>query len=177
MKYIATITPTGVPVGAGRTLEIEIEEGGLVRVGEHEFRADLRQIGDLDLYSLLLDNRSYEVHLDNTERNAYRVMVSGEGYEGFEVSVVDERTYRASLASGGLGGVSGDSAIKAPIPGLVVKVLVAEGEQVSLGQSVVILEAMKMENDLRAPRDGVVATIKVKPGNSVNQGETLVTLH
>ncbi len=176
MKYIATITPTGAPVGTGRTMEIEIEEGGVVRVGDRTFQTDLRQIGDLDLYSLLLDNRSYEVHVDETERNAYRVMVSGGGYEGFEVGIVDERTYRASLASGGLGGPSGDSAIKAPIPGLVVKVLVAEGDSVQTGQPIIILEAMKMENELRAPRDGVVATVKVKPGNSVNQGETLVTL-
>lgn len=177
MKYIATVTPTGRPIGSGRTLEIEIEDGGLVRVDDRTFQTDLRQIGDLDLYSLLLDNRSFEVHVDQTERTAYRVMVSGEGYESFEVSVVDERTYRASLASGGLGGPSGDSAVKAPIPGLVVKVLVNEGDHVALGQSIVILEAMKMENELRAPRDGVVATVKVKPGNSVNQGEALVTLH
>lgn len=176
MKYIASITPTGAPVGTGRTLEIEIEEGGLVRVGDLQVRADLRRIGELDLYSLLLDNRSFEVYVDQTERNGYRVMVSGEGYEGFDVSVVDERSHRASMASGGLGGPSGDSAIKAPIPGMVVKVLVSEGDSVTAGQSIVILEAMKMENDLRAPRDGVIATIKVKPGNSVNQGETLVTL-
>lgn len=177
MKYIATISPTGAPVGTGRTMEIEIEEDGMVRVGDQTFQTDLRQIGDLDLYSLLVNNRSYEVHVDQTERHAYRVMVSGEGYEGFEVSIVDERTHRASLASGGLGGSSSDSTIKAPIPGLVVKVLVAEGDPVTLGQSIIILEAMKMENELRAPRDGVVATVKVKPGNSVNQGETLVTLH
>ena len=81
------------------------------------------------------------------------------------------------LASGGLGGQSGDSAVKAPIPGLVIKVLVTQGDQVQVGQPLIILEAMKMENELRAPRDGVVATVKVKPGNSVNQGETLVTLH
>lgn len=176
MKYIATITPTGARVGTGRTLEIEIEESEIVRVGDQAFQTDLREIGDLDLYSLLVNNRSYEVHVDQTERHAYRIMVSGEGYEGFEVHIVDERTYRASLASGGLGGASGNSAIKAPIPGLVVKVLVNEGDPVTLGQSIIILEAMKMENELRAPRDGVVATVKVKPGNSVNQGETLVTL-
>ena len=177
MKYIATITPTGAPVGTGRTMEIEIEEDGVVRVGDQTFQTDLTRIDDLDLYSLLLDNRSYEVHVNQTERAAYRVTVSGGGYEGFEVRIVDERTHRASLASGGLGGQSGDSAVKAPIPGLVIKVLVTQGDQVQVGQPLIILEAMKMENELRAPRDGVVATVKVKPGNSVNQGETLVTLH
>jgi len=56
-------------------------------------------------------------------------------------------------------------------------VLVEEGAEVAAGQTLVILEAMKMENELRAPRPGVIATIKAKPGNSVNQGDVLVTLH
>jgi biotin carboxyl carrier protein len=177
VKYITTITPTGAPMGVGRNLEIEVEEGGIVRVGDKQYRVDLQRIGDLDIYSLLLDNTSYEMHVQETGRNGYRVMVSSQGYEGYEVVVVDERAHRAAQASGGLGAGSGDSAVKAPIPGLVVKVLVAEGEHVNPGQTLVILEAMKMENELRAPRAGVVATIKATAGNSVNQGDTLVTLH
>lgn len=177
MKYMTTITATGAPVGTGRTYEIEIEEGGRICVGDKEYSADIRHISDLALYSLLLDNRSYEVHVYETDRNSYRVMVSGKGYEGYEVRVVDERTYRMAKSRGGLVGAVTDSAIKAPIPGLVVRVNVNEGDEVQAGQSVVILAAMKMENELRAPRNGVVATIKVKPGDSVNQGETLVTLH
>ena len=177
MKYVTTITPTGSPVGTGRTYEIEIDEGGIVRVNGTDYVADLRRIADLDLYSLLLDNKSYEVHVHDTERNSYRVMVSAQGYEGYEVRVLDERAYRASQVSGAIAGGAGDSAIKAPIPGLVVKVLVDEGTEVVAGQTLVILEAMKMENELRAPRPGVVATIKAKPGNSVNQGDVLVTLH
>jgi biotin carboxyl carrier protein len=177
MKYIATIAPTGAPVGGGQTYEIEINEEGLLHVGERRYQADLQRIGKLDLYSLLLDSMSYEVHVQETERNGYRVMVSSQGYEGYEVRVLDERAYRASQVSGALAGGAGDSAIKAPIPGLVVKVLVEEGAEVEAGQTLVILEAMKMENELRAPRPGVIATIKAKPGNSVNQGDVLVTLH
>lgn len=177
MKYIATITPTGAPMGAGRTYELVVDESGLIQVGDQSLCADLQSIGSLDLYSLLLDNKSYEVHVQETERHGYRVMISSQGYEGYEVQVLDERTYRASQVSGAIAGAAGDSAIKAPIPGLVVKVLVAEGDEVAAGQTLVILEAMKMENELRAPRPGVVATIKAKPGNSVNQGDVLVTLH
>jgi biotin carboxyl carrier protein len=177
MKYIATITPTGAPLGAGRTYELEVDETGQIQIGNQSFCADLQPIGSLDLYSLLLDNKSYEVHVQETERNGYRVMVSSQGYEGYEVRVLDERAYRASQVSGAMAGGAGDSAIKAPIPGLVVKVLVAEGDEVAAGQTLVILEAMKMENELRAPRSGVIATIKAKPGNSVNQGDVLITLH
>lgn len=177
MKYMATITPTGAPVGAGRTYELEVDESGLIHVGDQSYSADLEPIGSLDLYSLLLDNKSYEVHVQETERHGYRVMVSSQGYEGYEVRVMDERAYRASQVSGAMAGGVSDSAIKAPIPGLVVKVLVTEGDEIKAGQTLVILEAMKMENELRAPRPGVVATIKAKPGNSVNQGDVLVTLH
>lgn len=176
MKYVATITPTGSPVGTGRTYVVEIEDGGLIRVGGEEFHADLRRIGGEDLYSLLVDNQSFEVHVQETERNGFRVMVSGQGYEGYEARVIDERTYRLSQSRGGLAGGAVDSAIKAPIPGLIVKVNVNEGDEVQAGQSVVILEAMKMQNELRAPRKGTVATVKVKAGDSVNQGATLVTL-
>lgn len=177
MKYIATITPTGAPVGGGRTYEIELGEDALLHIDGQSFNADLQRIGKLGLYSLLLDSKSYEVHVQETERNGYRVMVSSQGYEGYEVQVLDERAYRASQVSGASAGGAGDSAIKAPIPGLVVKVLVEEGAEVAAGQTLVILEAMKMENELRAPRPGVIATIKAKPGNSVNQGDVLVTLH
>ena len=177
MKYVTTITPTGSPVGTGRAYVVEIEEGGLIRVAGRELQADLRRIGEEDLYSLLVDNQSFEVHVLETERNGFRVMVSGQGYEGYEARVVDERTYRLSQSRGGLAAGTVDSAIKAPIPGLVVKVIVAEGEEVQAGQNLVILEAMKMQNELRAPRSGTVATIKVKAGDSVNQGDTLVTLH
>lgn len=177
MKYIATIAPTGAPVGGGQTHEIEIYEEGALHIDGRTYHADLQRIGKLDLYSLLLNNKSFEVHVQETERNGYRVMVSSQGYEGYEVRVLDERTYRASQVSGALAGGASDSAIKAPIPGLVVKVLVEEGAEVEAGQTLVILEAMKMENELRAPRPGVIATIKAKPGNSVNQGDVLVTLH
>ena len=91
--------------------------------------------------------------------------------------VLDERAYRVAKSTGGLAGGVVEGAIKAPIPGLVVRMLVAEGDEVEAGQSVVILQAMKMENELRAQRAGTVATIKCKEGDSVNQGDTLVTLN
>ncbi len=107
MKYITTITPTGSPVGTGRTYEIEVDEGGSIRVDGHSTMRRPASIGYLDLYSLLLDNQSYEVHVQETERNNYRVMVSSQGYEGYEVRVLDERTYRASQVTGGLAGGAG----------------------------------------------------------------------
>jgi 3-methylcrotonyl-CoA carboxylase alpha subunit len=70
----------------------------------------------------------------------------------------------------------GEFSLKAPMPGLVVAVPVAEGETVSKGQNLVILESMKMQNELRAPRDGVVQRVRVKAGERVEQNQLLVTL-
>ncbi|MGZ3443898.1 MAG: biotin/lipoyl-containing protein, partial [Polyangia bacterium] len=71
---------------------------------------------------------------------------------------------------------SGPSAILSPMPGKVVKVLVAVGEEVKAGQGVMVVEAMKMENELKAPRDGKVKAVAVKEGQPVEAGQSLVTL-
>ncbi len=72
--------------------------------------------------------------------------------------------------------VSGDGRIKAPIPGLVVRLLVGQGDRVEAGQPVLVLEAMKMENEIRAPRPGTVAEIRAQPGQSVGLNEPLVEI-
>ncbi len=71
---------------------------------------------------------------------------------------------------------TGPSAVQSPMPGKVVKVLVAVGDEVKAGQGVVVVEAMKMENELKAPRDGTVKSVAVKEGQPVEAGQTLATL-
>lgn len=70
----------------------------------------------------------------------------------------------------------GDGRVKAPIPGLISKLLVEAGVQVELGQALLILEAMKMENEIRATRAGVIAELRVQPGQTVAMGEVLVEI-
>ena len=71
-------------------------------------------------------------------------------------------------------GQSGTSDLRAPMPGLVVKVLVEDGQEVQAGDGLVIVEAMKMENELRAEGDGVVASVRVQPGDTVDRDELLI---
>jgi biotin carboxyl carrier protein len=71
---------------------------------------------------------------------------------------------------------SGPAQVQSPMPGKVVKLLVAPGDEVKAGQGVVVVEAMKMENELKAPRDGKVKAIAVKEGQAVEAGQTLATL-
>ena len=79
----------------------------------------------------------------------------------------------APAASGSAGGVT----VAAPMPGNIIKVNVNVGDKVTSGQAVVILEAMKMENEIAAPQDGVVASINVTQGAKVNTGDVLITLN
>lgn len=71
---------------------------------------------------------------------------------------------------------AGDGTICAPMPGTVINISVANGDQVSKGQTLLVLEAMKMENEIMAPQDGVIAEIRVEKGASVNAGEALIIL-
>ncbi len=167
MKYYALVD--------GQTHEIDIEGTGRITVDGVEAAADMQRIGQLDLYSLLVDNVSYEVYVepDDEQRNSYGVLVAGSLYR---VSVQDERSRRMALADRSLKPPAGELIIKAPIPGLVVKVAVQPGQAVVEGDTLVILEAMKMENELRAPRDGTVHEVRVAPGHQVALGQMLLSI-
>jgi biotin carboxyl carrier protein len=167
MKYYATINE--------QTFEISIDHHGRIVFDGSELNVDIKPIGGRQLYSLLLDNASYEVVLDSDteQRNLYNILVRGQRYQ---VKVQDERSRRLSLADRNLKVPEGELAIKAPIPGLVVKVLAAPGQQVVEGEPLLILEAMKMENELRAPRDGVIHEVRVQARAQVAQGQALLTL-
>jgi propionyl-CoA carboxylase alpha chain len=77
---------------------------------------------------------------------------------------------------GGLMTESGEISIKAPMPGLIVAIPVTEGQQVSAGQTVAVLESMKMQNELKTPRDGTVQRVSVAAGERVEQNKVLVTI-
>ena len=148
---------------------------GRITVDGVELATDIRAVAGAQLYSLLLDNASFEVLVDADaeQRNVYGVMVSGLRYL---VKVQDERSRRMALADRTLRAPEGELAIKAPIPGLVVKVLVAPGQTVAEGETTLILEAMKMENEVRAPRAGVVHEVRVDAGSQVAMGQVVLML-
>ncbi len=167
MKYYATVND--------HTYEIVIEHHDRILVDGIEYNVDLKAISGRQLYSLLLNNASHEVVLDpaSDQRSSYDILVGGQRYL---VKVQDERGRRLSLADRNLKPSDGELAIRAPIPGLIVKVLVAPGQAVIEGEPLLILEAMKMENELRAPRAGVVHEVRIGARTQVAQGQTLLTL-
>ena len=97
----------------------------------------------------------------------------------FEVDVEPER--RAELRERasrdrGVAGQSGPAEVRAIIPGVVVSVAVAAGDEVTAGQQLLVVEAMKMQNELRAPRDGVVSSVAAGPGQTIEVGDVLVVI-
>lgn len=164
MKYTAIIND--------KTYEIEVGAHNTVTVNGAPHNVDFRTIDGNAQYSLLLDNTSWEALV---ERNGdeYRVLIGGE----LNVVVVqDERTRKMAKAEGAQAASSGEAIIKAPMPGMVRGVSVNVGDNVATRQGVVILEAMKMENELRTPRAGIVKEVRVKAGDKVEQGQVLMVV-
>jgi len=160
----------------GRDVTITVERG---RDGRWQVAVDggpSRAVDAVEIrpgtWSLLVDGRSIVVDVDR--RSASTALLVGG--EEVKLELVDARRSRLAQAVGaGRAGTRGEL-VRAPIAGKVVKLLVDAGAEVSAGQGVAVLEAMKMENEIRADRGGAVETIHVKPGQSVDSGELLVTL-
>ena len=155
-----------------QSYSVEIEEIGKslyrVAIDGNDFLVDGKKTGRTN-YSLIVDNRSFEIEVDNSE-DEYRVLVDGRNYR---VHLVDERRVRVGGGQSDID-LQGRQKVSVPMPGKVIAVLVSEGDNVERGQGLVIVEAMKMENEVRSPIAGEVKEIKVKPGDAVEGGAVLV---
>jgi biotin carboxyl carrier protein len=164
MKYITTVE--------GKQYTVEIIDDKHVNVDGKLYEVDFESVSGQPVYSLILDGKSHESYIARGDDN-WQVLLRGRLYP---VTVEDEREKRLRAAAGGGVAESGEFILKAPMPGLVVAVPVSEGQEVKRGQVILILESMKMQNELKAPRDGVIQRIKVKAGESVEQKQTLLSV-
>jgi biotin carboxyl carrier protein len=164
MKYIAE-TEDG-------SFQVEIERSDEVVVDGKSHWVDLRSINGEALYSIIVDGQSFEVFVDWIE-DAYYIMVEGERYV---VHVEDERLRTLTKLGSRVQPEHGELTVRAPMPGLVVKLIANPGTQVKVGDGLVILEAMKMENEIRAPRSGIVKSVQVAQGQKVNKDQILAII-
>lgn len=165
MRYFVTL--------GDRTVEVDLSGATPVVDGVPVQQAELAALPGTPIRSLRVDGRSYTLSVQPGERRGrWNLALGG---QRFAADAVDERTRAIREMTGGAETETAKTVV-APMPGLVVRVLVEPGDAVRAGQGVVIVEAMKMENELKAPADGTVARIDVQPGKTVEKGTTLVTL-
>lgn len=165
MKYIATI--------ADKQYEVEILGPRQVSVNGKAYNVDFLSVSGQPIYSLLVDGRSYQAHVYPGENDTLEVLMRGTLYSA---TIEDEREKRLRAAGRGGPAHTGEFHLRAPMPGLIVKVPVNEGDQVKKGDVLLILESMKMQNELRSPRDGKVTRVQVKAGDSVEQRQSMISV-
>lgn len=184
MAYISTVNNESHVIDTG-----EKSDRRTITIDGTTQQIDWRQIAPLAAdskgqvstggrYSLLIGGQSYEVFArrivkpDEKDGFTYEVQVAG---QRFEVHVEDERE---KALTGSIKGAreTGEAMVRAPMPGLVLGITLAVGASVERGQTVVILEAMKMENDLGSPIAGKIKEVRVNKGQTVNQGDVLVVV-
>lgn len=191
MAYISTVNDLSYTINAGGnvwgTFENSPERD--ILLDGRPLRIDWRHLAPLAAdstehssiggrYSLIIASKSYDILArrlikpDEKEGHTYEIQLAG--YR-FEVYVEDERE-KALASSVQSGRETGEAMVRAPMPGLVLGIPYKVGTAVERGQTVAILEAMKMENDLSAPIAGTIKEIRVSKGQTVNQGDVLVVI-
>jgi pyruvate carboxylase subunit B len=162
MKYVVLLD--------GQTIEVDVD-GDRVTVDGQSHSATLGLIRGTPLRQLLIDGRPLTLSVEAIGRGRWALTPKGERWE---MEVLDERTRHIRSLAGGGDQRRVVGALKAPMPGLVVRIQVAPGQEVDAGTPLVVLEAMKMENELKAPGPVVIKAVRVAEGEAVEKGQVLV---
>ena len=156
----------------GLEFPVEILDEHHVRFGGEVLEVDLAAVSGEPLYSLIVNGESFEGYVYPDEEG-WQVLLLGQFYQ---VRVEDERERRLRTAIQTAVRSGGEFVLRAPMPGMIVSVPVIEGQVVEAGQTLVILESMKMQNELRAPYAGKVTRLRIKAGVTVEQKQILLNL-
>ena len=165
MKYIVDLN--------GQRDEIEVD-GETVTMDGHGVLAKVDEIGGTPVRIVTIGSEVHRVVVrKGLTRGAYTLWVDGFRFDG---EALDERSRAIRDITAVSSKATGPAPVVAPMPGLIVRVNVSVGDTVQAGQGVVVMEAMKMENELRAAASGTVKAVNVAPGKAVEKGTVLVEL-
>ncbi len=164
MRYITTVDD--------KQFMVEVIDEKHINVDGKVYEVDFEAVSGQPIYSLLVDGKSHEGYAARVEDH-WQVLLRGRLYP---ITVEDEREKRLRSAAGGGVAETGEFHLRAPMPGLVVAIPVEEGQAVKRGQVLVILESMKMQNELKSPRDGTVGRVRVKASETVEQKQILLSV-
>jgi biotin carboxyl carrier protein len=162
----------------GQEVKIEIvtdaEGHSIVKMPDgRELLADLKSADGHKHFSLMVDHKSHEIYFSGRNGDEFNLVLDG---KPFQVEVETERQHRFKSLASSSKVDTGEVNIKSPMPGLVTIISVQPGDHVEQGQRLLVLEAMKMENEIRAPRAGIIKDIGVKQGQTVEQNKVLMIL-
>jgi biotin carboxyl carrier protein len=167
MKLQATISE--------KNYQVTVEERGdqtIATVDGREYLLNVRESNSGDLLILEGSEIYHCLVAENLKRRqTFEVQV---GPDSYEISIVDPKRLRSGQAASGHN--HGAARITAPMPGKVVRLLVAEGAEIEAGAGVVVVEAMKMQNEMKAPKSGKVLSLNASPGATVNAGDVLAII-
>ena len=142
-----------------------------VKLADVEHELDVRRVGPTS-FSILVCDRSFD--LDVMRDGDELIVVSRDG--AMRVTLVEATRYSYRVRAGRPSQAAGPAEVKAMMPGRIVNVLVKPGDEVTLYQGLVVVEAMKMENELKSPKAGKVVEVKVLPGQTVEKGQLLIII-
>ena len=157
----------------GKTHRLELTEGEktwLCKVNGHAVEVDAA-LTARDVLSVLVGGDAFEIKRERSLQGELHLVI---GSARYAIDVQDPRSLRTRRASAG--GEAGPQKITAPMPGKIVRISVAAGDEVKAGQGVIVMEAMKMQNEMKSPKDGKVQKILTSEGATVNPGDVLAVI-
>jgi biotin carboxyl carrier protein len=156
-----------------KTHRLELTRGDkmwLCKVDDQELEVDAA-LTARDVMSVLVGGKAYEVKRERSLQGELHLVI---GSARYAVDVQDPRSLRTCRTAGGA--EAGPQNLTAPMPGKIVRVMVAVGDEVTAGQGIIVMEAMKMQNEMKSPKDGKVQKILTSEGSTVNPGDTLAVI-
>ncbi len=151
---------------------VKILSDGKVQVGNREVKAEVSQITN-NSYVIRIDDRVFEITSNKLSKDRFGIVIDA-CY--FDATVRTRLQETANELQKNKSKLKHHSDVKAPMPGLILKLKKKVGEEVKLGESILILEAMKMENELRSPASGILKKIFYKEGQSVEKDSIILTI-
>lgn len=155
------------------TVELISQEGSKleIEVDGNRYELDLLHTSD-GTFSILEGGHSYNIELVPHKPKQYTAYTL---YKTYDIEIIDAEA-RYLINRGGNGFASNENTISSPMPGKVVKVMVAEGDIIKSGETAIVISAMKMESEYKAPKDGVVKKVNVKDGDTIEGNQILIEL-
>jgi len=134
---------------------------------------ELTKLG-LHIFTLKLNEKIYEIVFDKVDNEKLNLLVDGHPFETVTRTALQEKAFR--LLEESKTNVQHHHQVKAPMPGIILKIKKKSGEHIQRGDSVIILEAMKMENEIKAPSSGIITDLKISEGQSVEKNSLLFSI-